>query len=356
VASRALVALAAGWLAYVLAQRVLSGRWWLWLVPDLAPPLVFAAVPALLLAAPLLLRAARRRMPPAALGLTTGPAALALLLGLGQVGLSLPVLSGGGDGPAPAGAVRVVAWNTEFWSQGDDPAAFYAALTARDADLYLLSEYLHWDGSPRRIDDLAGLRTAFPGYQVVVHGELVTLSRLPVLSQRVLAARDLPAPGSGWTDYWTDKTLRTDVRTGTGTLSVYNVHVPTQLEIERSPLTPGFYEVVREQDRRRTPQLDALEADVAANPGAVLVAGDFNSTGAMGDLSGLEHRLTDAARAGGGVLPTSWPASGPLPRMWRLDWAFTSDGVGVHRYALTGPAGQSDHLVQELTVSVGGAR
>src|SRR5688500_18107960 len=36
---------AVAWLAFVVAHALFSGRHWLWLLPDLAPPLVYVAVP-----------------------------------------------------------------------------------------------------------------------------------------------------------------------------------------------------------------------------------------------------------------------------------------------------------------------
>jgi hypothetical protein len=86
--SRLLVAASLGWLGYVLAQvlaqRVRSGRAWLQLVPDLAPPLVFLVVPLLLLAVPAALALARVRLPAAACLWTVGAAAAALVLGLSR--------------------------------------------------------------------------------------------------------------------------------------------------------------------------------------------------------------------------------------------------------------------------------
>src|SRR4029079_17566395 len=109
----------------------------------------------------------------------------------------------------PAGtAVKVFAWSTDYWQMSDDQRAFYAFLRQQDADVYLLQEYLYWKGDddPIRIDDSARLRAEFPGYQLVVDGELLTLSRLPVVATH---HQRFPATGTDW--YWKGtKFQRTD--------------------------------------------------------------------------------------------------------------------------------------------------
>jgi len=45
-----LLGIALAWLAFVVLHRLLSGRFWLWLLPDLVPPATYLAVPVLVLA------------------------------------------------------------------------------------------------------------------------------------------------------------------------------------------------------------------------------------------------------------------------------------------------------------------
>ncbi|MDI6099386.1 endonuclease/exonuclease/phosphatase family protein [Actinoplanes sp. NEAU-A12] len=334
--------LAVLWLGYVLAHELLSGRVWWMLLPDLAPPFVFALIPALLLGGAAIVR-----------GRHGGRAALlavvAFALTAGQSGLRLPAL--GSPGPVPAGAIRVVSWNTQFWEQDEDPQAFYRYLRSYDADVYLLQEYLYFTDGPIRIDRLAEVRQWFPGYQIVADSELLTLSRLPIRDSRPLAAVDDAAPPPAGTDflsYWTTKTLRTDIEVGGGVISFYNVHTPVQLDAERSPLTTRFYTVVQDQAARREASWRALTTDLDGNPGPVFVAGDFNSTPAMGELDRI--RLDEAALTGGGLYPSTWDARGR--GWWRLDHVFTSDDVAVHRYDLHDSLDLSDHRAQDLRISL----
>jgi endonuclease/exonuclease/phosphatase family metal-dependent hydrolase len=315
---------AAGWLGFVAAHALLTGRTWLWLVFAPLPPLAFVAVPALLLV-PFAAPVARRRI-----GLLAVVAAL--LLGLPQAGLNVAALAHHGPPAVPPGAVRVVAWNTEYWDEGDDPRRFTDYLVGLHADVYLLQEYL--SRSRVEIDDRARLARDFPGYTILVKHELVVLSRLPVVAIPPVEPLSV---------------LRVDVRAGGRVLSLYDVHVPIQADYRRSPLTWSFYRGVRDQDRSRRFLLRALEADVRANPLALLVAGDFNTTPAMGDLRSLAALADDAARASRQLYPRSWHA-GPL-HLWRLDWALTRNGVRVHSYDLHDPAGMSDHDAQDLTLT-----
>jgi endonuclease/exonuclease/phosphatase family metal-dependent hydrolase len=82
------------------------------------------------------------------------------------------------------------------------------------------------------------------------------------------------------------------------------------------------------------------------------VAGDFNTTAAMGDLKTLRGMLHDAASASSSVYPVSWNELWNLP-LWRLDWAFTQHHVTVDSYALRKMGDRlSDHKAQILELTV----
>jgi hypothetical protein len=193
------------------------------------------------------------------------------------------------------------------------------------------------------VHDLPRLRAEFPGHHVAEAGELITLSRFPVV---------VPAPvtGAGWRCVFdATKFLRTDVRIGEVVLSLYNVHIPTQYVLGDNPFRRAFYTGLRDRYANRMTHLRKLYADLAENPNPALVSGDFNSTAAMGELRWLLRHLRPANHAARRWWPVSWPAGGPT--LWQLDWTFTS-GVRVHRYRLLDPHGISDHRVQELLVSL----
>ncbi|MEU6075720.1 endonuclease/exonuclease/phosphatase family protein [Micromonospora sp. NPDC047074] len=334
------------WLVFTAVHLAVSGRWWLWLAVDAVPPLAFLLVPLALGAGAAVSR--RRR------GAVALLAAAALLLGATQSGINVRRWQGG-DGVAPAEALRVFAWNTGYWDEGGETEALYRRLRDADADVYLLQEYWYERTAGPTAATLDRLRAEFPGFHVVVAGELVTVSRLPVLRQVPLEAVDLPPAVAAAGDQWRYKTLRTDLDVGGGrVLSMYNLHLPVQLSPEHGLLDGDFYRVLREQRAQREPQWRALARDVRANPHPVLLAGDLNTSPAMGDLRKLPDGLRDASYAMPSLYPASWADSPGWPRWWRLDWALVSPEVRVHSYRFGDGRGVSDHRPQELVVSLGG--
>lgn len=341
--------LPAGWLAFVVAHRVLSGRWWLWLFPDLLPPPVFVVVPLGLLAFVLAARPPLRRW-------IAGMALAGLALGGDLSGLNPYVLAPRSTA-VPAGAPRVVSFNTDQWNHTDDPDRLYRFLRAQDSDIYLLQEYKPYEDAARQASDFGLLHRYFPGYQIATVGDLLTLSRLPITAARALPAKaglepnPGPSPVAFWcVENWNVKTLRTDIRVGSRTMSVYNVHMPVPLHMT-NPFSSSFYERRRWYAQRRAVQFRGIEADVTANQLPVLVAGDFNTTPAMGELRGLTGRLREAASAGRSLYPVSWAGAG-LPHLWYLDRALVSPSVRVHQYRLVEPRGLSEHRAQRLAVSL----
>ncbi|WP_214107655.1 endonuclease/exonuclease/phosphatase family protein [Acrocarpospora catenulata] len=334
---RLLLIACATWLTFVALHRLLTGRFWLWLLPDLVPPIFYVAAPLLLFALTPLAGRLRRRC---ALLLTAS-----LLLGIGHSGLNLP----GDPGTPPPGALRVFSWNTLYWHQDDDPDRFYRFLKDQRADIYLLQEYLGWvDDQPRQMNDLTRLRREFPGYHLAVAGEQLTLSRFPIIATPPVGLAAALTPGSPWrTTFDLAKTLRTDLRVGSSVLSVYNVHIPAQAVLNENPFLASFYTELRDRSSRRDAQYQGLRADLDRNRNPVLVSGDFNTTAAMGELTWLSDHLTSANEVNSSLYPTSWYA-GILP-LWQLDWTFTRS-IKIHAYDLLDPVGLSDHRAQSLLI------
>ncbi|MEU6035937.1 endonuclease/exonuclease/phosphatase family protein [Actinomadura sp. NPDC047616] len=371
--TRLLVAASLAWLAFVLLHIALAGRLWLWQLFELAPPLMFLAVPALLLAGIPLLRIVRDRVPRSAKWWIVLTLSASVAVSAGRTGINVSAL--GAEPAVPPGAVRVMAWNTEYWNQFDRGGLdrLYPFLRGQRADVYLLSEHVSFSGKYYRypIRDSVRLRREFPGFHMAATGELLTMSRYPIVASRpVGTTRGIPDERSGWTEFWSDKALRTDLLVGGRTLSVYNVHIPVQLRVDMNPFSGRFWDWLQEALPWRQGQYDALEQDIRANPNPILVAGDFNGSPTHMGFDWRGQGLRDAMGAGGPLFPASWPERGvlPLPPVWRLDWTFVSPGVRVHRYAFRSArdAGSrdpgkkwralSDHRTQNLIISLGDSR
>jgi endonuclease/exonuclease/phosphatase family metal-dependent hydrolase len=356
---------AASWLVFVAAHRVLSGRVWWWNLPDLAPPPAFLAVPVLMLAVVPLARHARR--------VGAAVALAALLLGWACAGVNLATLWHEPP-PAPPDAITVFSWNTWYWDelvrtgrggeQIHDADAFYRYLHARKADVYLLQEYLYMerpDFTPLPVADPDRLRREFPGFHIAFSGELVTVSRYPIVLERPLDLRpwldrqwpDLPPADSELPAYHTVKTLRTDLMIAGQAVSFYNAHL--LVPITGLPARTGdtAWDGLARHDMR-VANFRALAADVAGNPHPILLAGDLNTSPAMRLLRTLPDRLVDASPALDSLYPGSWARFG-LP-LWRIDWVFTTTDVKVHRYRMVPQGDESDHSGQLVVMSISDCR
>ncbi|MGR6918147.1 endonuclease/exonuclease/phosphatase family protein [[Actinomadura] parvosata] len=354
--TKLVVTASVAWLLFVLCHLLASGRTSLWAPIELIPPPLFLLVPALLLVVAPLARPVRRRIIPLLL--------VTALLGAGRSGVNYATLW---YEPPPAGrdAITVAAWNTQFWDQDQGPG-FYAYLRGLHADVYLLTEYLYraadrggrWTADLAvRIDKRAELRRELPGYHVAVSGEQITLSRFPIVAHRGLdlrpwlppGQRELPEALRGWPEGYTVETLRTDIDVNGTTVSFYNP------QIAQPPLEWRLYDaetrdVAEAKTLRREASFRAIGADVAANPHPVLLAGDLNTSPAMGIRRLLPERLVDRTPALPSLFPGTYLAG--TAELWQIDWLYTSPDVTVHRYDLPGARGMSDHRAQRLVVSV----
>ncbi|WP_432933777.1 endonuclease/exonuclease/phosphatase family protein [Microbispora sp. CA-135349] len=341
---RVLAGLCVAALLLAVLRALLSGRTWIWVIPDLmVPPLLLALVPAALLAVTAALTP-WVRLSSAGRWWSLLPAAAALALGLGQAGLHLPGRAGA-DGPAPRDALRVVSWDALCWDEGDDTAGFFRYLRRWRADVYLLQEHAGCaPGALVPLKDDDRLRREFPGYGFATADGLLTISRHPITRVIPIGWTSNPAAGN-----WNRAALRTDLDVGGRVLSVYNVHLYDMLYLDSGPLSPRFYRTVRTLDAARRSQLDRLAADLRGNSGPLLASGDFNMLPGTG-FARLMSGWKDASRAGASPYPATMAFAGL--RLWRMDWTFTSPGLLVHRYDLRSPEGMSSHQLQDMVVSL----
>lgn len=348
-ADRVMLAACLAALLLIVLHLLLTGRTWLWVLPDLMPPLLFALLPLALLAVVGWLGARRRLAVRPALAAGVA-AAIALGLGAGHSGLNLRALTGGAAAP-PADAMHVVSWDTLDWNT-TDPHAFFGFLTDRHADVYLLQDYANpFSASTQPMDDLARLRQAFPGYHVATAGDLLTISRYPILAVEPMLTNPSPPAGTAniyFLSSWKYSALRTDVAVGGRVVSLYNVHLYDRYYLNVMPLTPAFFRDVRGLDQGRAVQLDRLGADIRANANPVVVSGNFNILPDMGELGRLAN-LQNADDASRSLYPSTLTFFGLS--LWQVDWTFASPHATVYRYTLVSPRGLSSHWLQDVQLS-----
>lgn len=337
------------WLIFVIAHSLLSGRWGLWVVPAMVPPLTFLLVPLAVGFGAV----ANRQLTSAFVAI------VGLVLGWSYSGVNVAAFRS--ERSAEPTDLRVVSFNTEFF--GSDAAGTMGAVAGRaalisylvslDADVYLLQEHMHRRDDGRAVpitDDISLLHSEFPGYEVVEAGELLTLSRVPVLGHRTVEAVDAPDLSNPPAPY----VLRTDIDVGGSVLATYNVHMPVQLILERTPLGAEFYTEISSRADRRAREFDALTDSVVALDAPTLIAGDFNTSPAMRDLDKLRDVTTDAVARSRTAYPTSWTLGSILPALWRLDWALTKGDIDVTSFVFEDSHGVSDHKAQIIGVSTRG--
>lgn len=354
----------AGWAVFVVAHRLISGRTPMWAPFDMLPPFVFVVVPLVLIVITPFARPVRWRL--------LIVLAVTVVIGTPVNGMNLRTLWYTPPRP-PAGAIKVVSWNTEFWDLDWRTAGrettpdFYTWLRSFDADVYLLKEYLRakpeaasraWTADLAiRVDATAELAREFSGYQVAVAGEQITLSRLPIVAhtgldiQQYLPAeqRDVPPALADFAESFTVETLRTDIQVGDRVVSFYNAQPhqpPTQWQLWRS----SARDAGRYNHNRRRASFRVLQQDIEANANPVVVGADLNTSPSMGSRRWLPSGLDDNRAALSSVYPITWNARGA--RLWQIDWLLTGHGARVHRYQIPDASGRSDHLPQVVTLSV----
>lgn len=351
------------WLIFVILHRILSGRAYWWGPFDLLPPLVFALVPVLLLVVAQLTRPVRWRL--------SAVSAVALVMGIGYGGVNFAAIWYTPP-PAPADAITMVTWNTEYWDQDLEngkprtTADFYSFLRSLNADVYMLQEYAHVDftradvsSQALAIDQETLIHEAFPGYEIVIAGRDITLSRLPVVSHHWLDSTpwlpdDLKAVPQGLRDrplFYQSQTLRTDIQVNGQVFSFYNSHIyqpPQRIFRLRNDPDKSMFQIDRFNFEIRRASYRAVAADIAQNQNRIVLGGDLNTSPAMGILRMIPGRLVDQTRALSSIYPATWPVG---TSMWRLDWLFTTPDVAVSSYDLLDPQGLSDHKVQRIVLS-----
>jgi hypothetical protein len=153
--------------------------------------------------------------------------------------------------------------------------------------------------------------------------------------------------------FYTSQSLRTDIMVNGHVVSFYNSHIfqpPVRILLLRSDADRNMFEIDRFNFEIRRASFQAIAHDMADNPNRIMMAGDLNTSPSMNLLDAVPNRLVDASRAMSSLYPVSWPV-GDKPRLWRIDWAFTTPDVKVHSYDLAMPQGLSDHKAQQLVIS-----
>ncbi|HZB28610.1 MAG TPA: endonuclease/exonuclease/phosphatase family protein [Streptosporangiaceae bacterium] len=305
---------------------MLSGRTWLWVLPEMIPPIAFVAVPLIGMAFAVPAASVDNRY--------LAPALALVLLGAGQSwsGIALPRLRNTGRSAGEVTApVVIFVWNTQFWDQGKDEESFHRFLRAQAADVYLLQEYAYWEGG-REVpaSGIEKLAAIMPDHDVFVEGGLVTLAH------RRLAPRLKPGVP--------ETMFRTDILVDRASIALYNVHMPVPLDLGKSIFKADFYRFVCTQATKRKQAFKTVEEVLSETPSMLFFGGDFNSSPAMRVMRRLRRRYVDVMRSAKSPYVATWPAK--ARSLWRIDWAMACSQITVDWARLVDPEGLSDHAGQ----------
>jgi len=254
----------------------------------------------------------------------------ALVTVVAHVAFIAPELSAREPVPAvPAGALHLRLFSANVYAFNTTPGPISEEIRAAAPDLVFLQEA----GSAflQRVD-ASGAVAALP-YRVLVPRvdafAGVLASRWPLVDTEVVELAGRPVM------------LRATAMTENGPLRLYSVHTISPVGGDRQKWVDELHHVV-----------DALRAE----PGPVLVAGDFNATwGNKGFRKLLDLGLTDAAAARGRPFQMTWPRNRRVvPPVIRIDHVLTTAGLTVTAIR-TGKGSGSDHrpLVADLAFTAG---
>lgn len=274
------------------------------------PTALLAYAPPILLMWPagLLLLAALWRPQRAALPL----ALLACLAALAYGGLSL-------HPPQPASGLRLLSYNVARGGLGS-PAQLAAEIRAADPDVVALQEVNGLRDPATGPGFLVELASQLPGYRLVRAREVATFSRLPMTASRAIGLPNNRALLEVRL-HWQGRQVR-----------VVNVHLGT---ISFSGVLNGRF--ARTAALRAT-ALNTLMSLAEAEPGPLVLVGDFNTPPRGPEYQRLNRHAPDAFEQSGLGFGWSFPARAPL---WRIDHLFSRD-LTAQRAELR-PAGGSDH-------------
>lgn len=230
--------------------------------------------------------------------------------------------------PAPdSDTVRIATFNTEYWHIPEQELV--DAVRYQDMDVVFFQEHLEKRGNTwGPTDRIAQLKAVLKDRHVAVNGEVVTVSKWPILRTHAFSGGEA---------------LRVDVHGPRGrVISAYNVHLPVHLHLELITHPIRFYQDAEAIAARRQQLLDEVIADITANGNPIIVAGDFNSSAAMHGTEWFRQKLLDAY-----VAPHCPHASDTfeLARLltWRIDYVYVSSHFEPTRYCTQREPAISDH-------------
>lgn len=231
--------------------------------------------------------------------------------------------------------IKIFNWNTQFW-ETDNKDDFYKFLLNQNADVYHLQEHIELkNNSFIELDDLDEVQSRFKGYKVIKKTEFLTITRLPIVESY-----------ENTDSYY----LRVDVEVKNNILSLYNVHIPVQINPKKIENPIDFLIDLKDRFYWRELEYFKLLQDVKKNINEFYISGDFNTTKSMGKIHSIIDLGKDAIYASNNILNATWGVNNF--RLWRIDYNIVHKGLKVLDYKEVNPLNYSDHWAQLVTVQL----
>jgi hypothetical protein len=250
--------------------------------------------------------------------------------------------------PAPANALRLIAWN----ATDVGPEAFEVAVTAQRPDILVAINpplRLDWVGVASRLWEL-------PPAQAMQHvrasGAVVIASRLaPVASGGTSLGFQAPVAGAIEPLLDSGRAAFATLAWGGSELTIWAIDLPSDPALARSAVARQAAEVIESAVIRSYRLSDAgdrfLPEESLGFPAPDIIVGDFNTTRRAASLRALTGDLRDAHAQAGLGPDATWPRQFPL---LGLDQAFVRPSAGLVRYDVV-DAGAGTHLMQRLLLA-----
>ncbi len=230
--------------------------------------------------------------------------------------------------------VRIVTYNVAMATRSAD--LYARQIKAQNPDIICLQEARRSYPPERAGENPVGEKIAahFPGWHHETAGDVLTLSRFPILQTRVFPLRD----GS------TRRTLATTIQTPRGQLRVLNTHISTSFsgQSKYHGLKSQLAEIsvnARPSAQARLEQIEPLALALDADTRTPLVlCGDFNTPPRGLFYHQLSARLNDGFAQAGNGMGLSFPSRFPL---LRIDYVWTRGARATS--VRVDKAGASDH-------------
>lgn len=222
--------------------------------------------------------------------------------------------------------------NTTLWNQ-KDPKEYLEFLKAQNADIYHLQEVIppREKGHP----DTAIFKKYLPGYTIVAHHELVTLSRIPIKSEEYKEGNDFQ---------------KVTVSMNGQDMDFYNVHMRIHLLIELLPShLKEFLSEMKERYYWREDQFKQLLAEVKESKHAY-ISGDFNTSKTMGIMRPLQEITQDSFSVSRDFFPITWNMK-DFTQWWRIDYNLVK-GIRLLRHEDIEQSNYSDHRAQRVLIGL----